>query len=68
MLGYNYLQKEDVKNAINVFEENVKRYPKSANVYDSMGEAYENNNQFKLAAKNYQKAYGQQLKVFGKLF
>lgn len=57
MLGYTYLQKQDIENAITVFVENVKRYPKSSNVYDSLGEAYENNNQLKLAEKNYQKAY-----------
>jgi len=57
ILGYTYLQKKDIDNAIKVFAENVKRYPKSANVYDSLGEAYENNNQLKLAKKNYQKAY-----------
>ena len=57
MLGYTYLQKKDYENAIKIFTENVKRYPESANVYDSLGEAYENNNQLKLARKNYQKAY-----------
>lgn len=56
-LGYNYLQNKDISNAILVFKENVKRYPKSANVYDSLGEAYENNKQHKLAKKNYEKAY-----------
>ena len=38
------------------FQENIKRFPKSANVYDSLGEAYENNEQFKLAKENYAKA------------
>ena len=56
-LGYRYMQKKDFKNAIKIFSENVKRYPKSPNVYDSLGEAYETNNQLKLAKKNYQKAY-----------
>ncbi|MEN8120739.1 MAG: alpha/beta hydrolase-fold protein [Bacteroidota bacterium] len=57
MLGYRYLQNKNFESAIKIFAENVKRYPKSANVYDSLGEAYENNKQLKLAEKNYQKAY-----------
>lgn len=56
-LGYNYLQKEEIDAAIKVFTENVKRYPKSANVYDSLGEAFENDEQYEKALKNYQKAF-----------
>lgn len=56
-LGYTYLQKNEINKAISVFKENVKRYPGSANVYDSLGEALENNSQFKQAEKNYRKAY-----------
>ncbi len=56
LLGYRYLQNNDAAKAIEVFQENVKRYPDSANVYDSLGEAYETNNQLDLAKKNYQKA------------
>jgi len=56
-LGYRFLQINDCENAIRVFKENVKRYPKSANVYDSLGEAYENSGQMGLAEANYQKAY-----------
>ncbi len=59
VLGYRYLQNKEYDKAIEVFKENVKRYPGSANVYDSLGEAYENNNQPGLAKKNYQKAYDQ---------
>ncbi|MCJ7689821.1 MAG: alpha/beta hydrolase-fold protein [Clostridiaceae bacterium] len=57
LLGYTYLQNQDIKNAIAVFTENTKRYPDSSNVYDSLGEAYETNNQLELAKENYQKAY-----------
>lgn len=57
LLGYTYLQNQDMENAIIVFTENVKRYPNSSNVYDSLGEAYETNNQFELAMESYQKAY-----------
>jgi tetratricopeptide (TPR) repeat protein len=56
-LGYRYLQINDFENAIRIFKENVKRYPKSANVYDSLGEAYEKSGQMGLAETNYQKAY-----------
>lgn len=55
-LGYYYIGKEDYTNAIMVLKENTKRFPKSANVYDSLGEAYEGNNQMNLAAENYKKA------------
>jgi predicted alpha/beta superfamily hydrolase len=57
LLGYTYLRNNQIATAISVFTENVKRYPGSANVYDSLGEAYENNAQYKLAGENYQKAY-----------
>ena len=56
-LGYTYLQKQDISKAIEVFSENVKRFPNSGNVYDSLGEAYENNNQLELAEQNYMKAW-----------
>ena len=57
ILGYRHLQAEEINKAIPIFKENVKRFPNSANVYDSLGEAYEKNNQLNLAKKNYQKAY-----------
>ncbi|NJO92842.1 MAG: prolyl oligopeptidase family serine peptidase [Chloroflexia bacterium] len=57
LLGYNYLQKNEFDNAIKVFKENVKRYPKSANVYDSLGEAFEKSNKLKEAKENYETAY-----------
>lgn len=56
-LGYAYLGAGRIPKAIEVFKENVKRFPKSANVYDSLGEAYENNNQNDLAMNNYKMAY-----------
>ena len=55
--GYTHLQNKDLENAILIFKENIKRYPNSSNVYDSLGEAYETNGQLKLAKKNYKKAY-----------
>ncbi len=57
LLGYYYLQqKKDKEKALEVFKENVKRFPLSANVYDSLGEAYEKSGQNKKAENNYQKA------------
>ena len=56
LLGYNYLNKEDFDEAIRVFKENVKRYPSSANVYDSLGEAFEKSGKNAQAEKNYAKA------------
>lgn len=55
-LGYRYLQAGNLDKAIATFTANVKRYPGSANVYDSLGEAYENNGNPEQAALNYQKA------------
>ncbi|MFC1887217.1 alpha/beta hydrolase-fold protein [Candidatus Cloacimonadota bacterium] len=55
-LGYNYLMRGEVETAIEVFLENVKRFPDSANVYDSLGDGYEANEQFELAKINYAKA------------
>ncbi|OQX75541.1 MAG: hypothetical protein B6D61_10195 [Bacteroidetes bacterium 4484_249] len=56
-LGYYYLQqKKDKENAIEVFKENVKRFPSSVNVYDSLGEAYEKSGQNEKAETNYRKA------------
>ncbi|PLW96880.1 MAG: hypothetical protein C0591_07905 [Marinilabiliales bacterium] len=56
LLGYNYLNNKDLDNAISVFQENVKRFPNSANVYDSLGEAYERNGQLDKAEASYSKS------------
>lgn len=55
-LGYRYLQNEKVNEAIELFKLNVIAYPNSANVYDSLGEAYLKGGQKDLALKNYEKA------------
>jgi predicted Zn-dependent protease len=39
-LGYHLLQSGRKEDAIQIFKRNVEEYPKSSNVYDSMGEAY----------------------------
>lgn len=57
LLGYRYLQAGETLKAISIFKENILRYPNSANVYDSLGEALEKNNQLNLAKENYNRAY-----------
>lgn len=55
-LGYQLLQGERNNDAIEIFKLNVKEYPKSFNVYDSLGEAYMVDGQVDLAVKNYEKS------------
>jgi len=55
-LGYRLMDKGQVKEAIEIFKLNVGMYPKSANVYDSLGEAYMNDGQKELAIQNYEKS------------
>jgi tetratricopeptide (TPR) repeat protein len=45
------------EDAIVTFKTNVERYPDSANVYDSLGEAYERGGRVDLAAPLYERAY-----------
>ena len=54
--GYILLGQEKVKEAIEVFKTNVKLYPESSNVYDSLGEAYMKDGNKGLAIKNYEKS------------
>ncbi|MGH9903306.1 MAG: alpha/beta hydrolase-fold protein, partial [Pyrinomonadaceae bacterium] len=56
-LGYQLLNAGKTDEAINVFKTNVARYPASANVYDSLAEAYEKSGRLDLARPNYEKAY-----------
>jgi tetratricopeptide (TPR) repeat protein len=39
-VGYNYLNQNNFKNAIEIFKINTVLYPKSSNTYDSLGDAY----------------------------
>jgi len=57
-IGYQYLlaPTPDREEAIAVFKANVERYPNSANVYDSLAEAYEKGGQLELATPLYEKA------------
>ena len=53
-LGYILLSSGQTQDAIAVFRRNVHEYPKSANVYDSLGEAYMKAGKKDLAIQNYE--------------
>ena len=55
-LGYQSLFAGQSDEAIAIFKTNVERYPDSANVYDSLAEAYERSGRLELAAPLYEKA------------
>lgn len=55
-LGYQLLFQAKPEEAIAVFRANVERYPGSANVYDSLAEAYERGGRIDLAEPLYDKA------------
>ena len=55
-MGYQLIGQNKLKEAIALFEYNVELYPKSANVYDSLGEAYQANKQYQFAKKNFEMA------------
>jgi CubicO group peptidase (beta-lactamase class C family) len=55
-LGYALMEEERMEEAIAIFVLNVKSYPESWNVYDSLGEAYANNGQDEEAFKNYKRS------------
>jgi len=54
--GYQLLGQNKTDEAIEMFRKNVKDYPKSWNVHDSLAEAYERKGEKKLAIENYRKA------------
>jgi tetratricopeptide (TPR) repeat protein len=55
-LGYRLLYGGHEQDGVTVFRRNVQEYPKSSNVYDSLGEAYANTGQKELAIENYEKS------------
>ncbi len=55
-IGYQYLFDGKPEEAIAAFKANVERYPGSANVYDSLAEAYERGGRIDLAEPLYDKA------------
>ena len=63
-VGYQLMFAEKPEEAIAAFKSTVERYPDSANVYDSLAEAYERGGRLDLAAPLYEKAQilGQQNK------
>jgi len=55
-LGYQLLFSGVDSDAVRVFQKNVQEYPKSSNVYDSLGEAYMKIGQKDLSIQNYEKS------------
>lgn len=55
-VGYQLLQDGKTKEAIEAFKINVETFPKSGNVYDSLGEAYLKDGNKQLAIVNYKKS------------
>jgi predicted alpha/beta superfamily hydrolase len=56
-IGYEAIFDGKMEEAIAVFKTNVERYPASANVYDSLAEAYERQGRLDLAEPLYEKAH-----------
>jgi tetratricopeptide (TPR) repeat protein len=54
--GYALLQRQKAGEAIEVFKLNVESYPESANVYDSLGDAYRAAGKKDEAVRSYEKA------------
>lgn len=55
-LGYDLMGRNKMKEALEMFEKNVKDYPDSWNVYDSLAEGLEKTGDVKGAIQNYEKA------------
>jgi CubicO group peptidase (beta-lactamase class C family) len=55
-LGYTFLQRGQIAEAITVFTRNTVEYPESGNVWDSLGEAYAAAGDKAAAIKNYEKS------------
>ncbi len=56
-VGYQFMAQNNMEEALAAFKLNVERYPESANVYDSLAEAYERGGKLDLALANYGKAH-----------
>lgn len=56
-VGYQLLGQGNMEEAVAAFKLNVERYPGSANVYDSLAEAYERGGKLDLALPLYEKAH-----------
>ena len=55
-LGYEMLQQGKLPEALAAFRLNVDEYPRAANPYDSLGEAYTISGEFALSAANYRRS------------
>jgi len=55
-LGYHFLFSKQFDKAIAIFKFNIKEYPDSWNVYDSLAEAYMKDGHDELAIKYYEKS------------
>jgi CubicO group peptidase (beta-lactamase class C family) len=55
-VGYQLLQSKKAADAIEIFKLNVEMFPQSANVYDSLGEAYMTHGDKELSIANYKKS------------
>lgn len=55
-LGYRFLRYDRQGDALQVFHWNAEKFPDSANVYDSLGEAYRRGGKRDLAIVNYEKS------------
>jgi CubicO group peptidase (beta-lactamase class C family) len=55
-MGYQLLNQNKMKDAIELFKLNVQLNPKAFNAYDSLAEAYMKNGDYKLAEENYKKS------------
>jgi uncharacterized membrane protein len=64
-LGYQLIRTNKLKEAIRVLQLNVDAYPQSANVYDSLGEAYMDDGDKAQAIANYQKSLQRNPKNLG---
>jgi uncharacterized membrane protein len=55
-LGYELIRANKLKDAIRILQLNAETYPRSSNVYDSLGEAYMDDGNKALAVANYQRS------------
>ena len=55
-LGYDLIHQHNLDAAISIFRLNVEMYPKSANTYDSLGEAYMDHGDRALAIESYERS------------
>ncbi len=63
IVGYNNLDNGNSEEAVAIFIHNTELYPNSANVYDSLGEAYERSGDLDAALTNYNLAYERAIRM-----